>query len=146
MGSAAVNHKNTVILLGILLVLSAAFVPLFTGWPMHHVHAPAMSQGWNFEYIEESNGKFTRVLHSEYPLGSSATRLRTRLMGQGFVRPGPHLRDDCSARRCAYADTRNELEYGWGAFPCGRTLRVRWKADANGLIIDLSGEYFSSCI
>jgi hypothetical protein len=136
---------NWVIAVGIVVALVVALAFFFTDWPLNHLWAPKISNGWLSDNDSNEGGsrKFSIVLNHEFPIGSNVNTLRSSLVDQGFSRPWPH----CGDSRCEkLVDTSNELEYVWGGGPCSQTVRATWLSSKDGRITALEGLYFTSCM
>ncbi len=82
--------------------------------------------------------QFGRELDSRFrdrfPVGTSEDKLVDYLASQGFA---PEWR-----RR----DAANAAAFVWSGLLCTKTVRVTWRADAAGVLTQVSGAYDSHCL
>ncbi len=77
--------------------------------------------------------EFDERMRDRFPLGSSEDALVDFLTGEHFA-PEWRRRDDANA-----------AAFMWSGLLCTKTVRVRWRADATGVLTAVEGAYESHC-
>ena len=72
-------------------------------------------------------------LRERFPIGSTQDKLIGYLVGANFVPDWPHRGDNVSL-------------FIFNGMLCDRTARVFWRADAAGILTNISGAYESHCL
>lgn len=107
--------------------------------------------------------KFSALLKERFPRGTPERTLIATLSEEGFRRP-PFPIQECiapgetpppeiSLLPCSHdADLEKTLEYGWWRFEgwrrgrCTEGVHVHWSSDTPGIVADVRGEYFKTCL
>jgi hypothetical protein len=82
----------------------------------------------------EFSREFDERMRERFPVGASEEALIAYLAGEKF-RPEWRRRDDANASA-----------FVWSGLLCTKIIRVSWRADAAGLLEEVSGSYESSCL
>lgn len=159
--SKAVGRVAALAAVGVVVLLSSLAMRGFAQGGGHLV-PPPIAGGIGCDNVRtcgEANRAFTQRLNRRFPPGTSVASLRSELTTEGFQPLPAAIKDclppgepapigklviECPAWNLAW-DPRNELVYGWGVLPCGRSLSVRWDADRQGRVTRIEGYYDYTC-
>lgn len=148
----------------VTLVLSPSAAMLLVGISLQYIFGntrpPPIARdqlvGMDWRTEKEAGKRLTALLHQKFPIGSSASDLRSTLLSQGFE-PPPSPRPDClppsqaapigkTVTPCPAYDGGKVLGYSWGNGVCRQGITVKWSADGNEAIKEVHAIYFGYCL
>ncbi|SRR6266446_1462737 len=140
----------------VIAAVGLGIVTCSVGWPLNgppRLLNEALGSSKPFRY--EGQIQFTKFLEDRFPIGSSASALRSMLLVDGFHFPPPAAKDcvpeEVGFRQgksfipCPKGDPNKTLEYNWGGLLCGFSADVQWSSDDADHLTHVEGHYGGAC-